>query len=61
VKKASLCREHGISEAALYNWKCGDLDVNEAPPVRQTEDKNRRLEQLVADPSLDDELNAGKL
>jgi putative transposase len=32
AKTADLCRKHGISEAAFYNWKSkfGGLDVSEA-------------------------------
>ena len=58
VKTADLCREHGISEATFYNWKAkfGGLDVSEAQRLRQMEDENRRLEQLVADLSLDKEM-----
>jgi putative transposase len=57
VKTADLCREHGISDATFYNWKSkyGGLDVSEAQRLRQMEDENRRLKQLVADLSLDRE------
>jgi putative transposase len=57
VKTADLCREHGISDATFYNWKAkyGGLDVSEAQRLRQMEDENRRLKQLVADLSLDKE------
>jgi putative transposase len=57
VKTADLCREQGISEATFYNWKSkyGGLDVSEAQRLRQMEDENRRLKQLVADLSLDRE------
>ena len=57
VKTADLCREHGISEATFYKWKSkyGGLDLSEAQRLRQMEDENRRLKQLVADLSLDRE------
>jgi putative transposase len=57
MKTAELCREHGISAATFYCWKqkYGGLDVNEAQRLRQMEDENRRLKQLVADLSLDKE------
>jgi putative transposase len=53
---ADLAREHGISEAAIYNWKSkyGGLEVNEG--LRQLAEENRRLKQLVADLSLDKEV-----
>jgi putative transposase len=57
VKTADLCREHGINDATFYYWKSnyGGLDVSEAQRLRQMEDENRRLKQLVADLSLDRE------
>lgn len=58
VKTADLCREHGISGATFYSWKSkfGGMDVSEAQRLRQMEDENRRLKQLVADLSLDKEM-----
>jgi putative transposase len=58
VKTADLCREHGISAATFYGWKSkfGGMDVSEAQRLRQMEDENRRLKQLVADLSLDKEM-----
>jgi putative transposase len=58
VKTADLCREHGISAATFYTWKSkfGGMDVGEAARLRQMEDENRRLKQLVADLSLDKEM-----
>jgi putative transposase len=57
VKASELCREHGISTATLYAWKAkfGGLEVSEAQRLRQMEEENRRLKQLVADLSLDKE------
>jgi putative transposase len=61
MKTADLCREHGISVATFYNWKSkyGGMDVSEAQRLRQMEDENRRLKQLVADLSLDREVLKG--
>jgi len=57
-KVADLAREHGVSEATIYNWKgkYGGLEVSEAQRLRQLEDENRRLKHLVADLSLDKEV-----
>jgi putative transposase len=51
---ADLAREHGISEATIYNWKSkyGGLEVNEALRLRQLDEENRHLKHLVADLSL---------
>jgi putative transposase len=61
VKTADLCREHGISAGTFYGWKSkyGGLDVNESQRLRQLEDENHRLKQLVADLSLDREALKG--
>jgi putative transposase len=57
-KVAELAREIGDSEATVYTWKSkfGGMDVNEARRLRELEDENRRLKQLVADLSLDKEM-----
>jgi putative transposase len=57
VKTADLCREHGIRAATFYGWKSkyGGLEVSQAQRLKQMEDENRRLKQLVADLSLDRE------
>jgi putative transposase len=50
-----LCRRHGISEQSFYRWKAkyGGMEVNEARRLRELEDENRRLKQIVADLTLD--------
>ncbi len=52
---AEICRKMGIAEATFYRWKkhYGGLDVTEIRGLRQLEDENRRLKQLVADLTLD--------
>ena len=54
---ADLAREHGVSTATIYSWraKFGGMDVNEAKRLKELEDENRRLKQMVADLSLDKE------
>jgi putative transposase len=56
-KIPELAREHGVSEGTLYGWKSkyGGMEVGEAQRLRNLEDENRRLKQLVADLSLDKE------
>lgn len=57
TKMTDLCREHGISAATFYGWrsKLGGAEMSEAQRLRQIEEENRRLKQLVADLSLDRE------
>lgn len=52
---AEVCRKMGISEATFYNWKkkYGGLGFSELRRLRQLEEENRKLKQLVADLSLD--------
>jgi putative transposase len=50
-----ICRKMGISQATFYAWrkKFGGLGVAELRRLRQLEEENRKLKQLVADLSLD--------
>ena len=60
-KVPELARELGVSEATLYTWKSkyGGMEVNEARRLKELEEENRRLKQLVADLSLDREALRG--
>ena len=57
IKTAEICCQHGISSATYYKWKAkyGGLEVSEARRLRQLEDENRRLKQIVADLTLDNQ------
>ena len=50
-----ICRKMGISQATFYAWrkKFGGLGVAELRRLRQLEEENRKLKQLVADLGLD--------
>jgi putative transposase len=50
-----VCRKLGITEQTFYRWKrkFAGLGVAELRRLRQVEDENRRLKQLVADLTLD--------
>ena len=52
---AEICRKMGVSENTFYRWKrqYAGLTVSEIRRLRQLEDENRRLKQLVADLTLD--------
>jgi putative transposase len=51
---SDLCRKHGISEATFYKWrtKYAGLKVGDVKKLRQLEDENRRLKQMVAEQAL---------
>jgi putative transposase len=55
IAAKELCRKHGICEQTYYRWKSkyGGLEVSEARRLRQLEDENRRLKQMVAEQALD--------
>ena len=55
VSTSELCRKHGISGQTFYRWKAkyGGLEVSEAQRLRQLEEENRKLKQLVAEQALD--------
>ena len=55
VAVKELSRQHGICEQTYYRWKSkyGGLEVSEARRLRQLEDENRRLKQMVAEQALD--------
>ena len=52
---AELIRKCGISEQTFYRWKkkFAGMGVAEVRKLRQLEEENRKLKQLVADLSLD--------
>ena len=54
-KVADLCRTHGITEQTYYRWKLITTAWSSATGKgsRPLEDENRRLEQIVAEQTLD--------
>ena len=58
VKIEEVCRKLGISEATFHNWKkkYGGLGMAELRKLKQLEEENQRLKQIVADLSLDKQM-----
>ena len=52
---AEIVRKMGVSEATFYRWKkkFAGMGVAEIRRLKQLEEENRKLKQLVADLSLD--------
>ena len=52
---AEITRKMGISEVTFYRWKkkFAGMGMAEIRRLKQLEDENRRLKQLVADLTLD--------
>ncbi len=50
-----VCRKLGVTEQTFYRWKrkFAGLGLAELRRLRQLEDENRKLKQLVADLTLD--------
>ena len=57
AKTGELCRQHGISDATFYKWKAkyAGMEASDLRKMRIMEDENRRLKQMVADLSLDNQ------
>ena len=58
VPVKDLCRRVGVSEATFYNWKkkYGGLGISELRQLRQIQEENSKLKQIVADLSLDKQM-----
>ena len=54
VKVKDLVREHGICENTYYRWKSkyGGLQVNEAKRLKELEEENKKLKQILGDKDL---------
>lgn len=50
-----VCRKMGVSEQTFFRWKkkFAGMGVAEVRRLKQLEEENRKLKQLVADLSLD--------
>ena len=57
MKTAELCRKYNVSDATVYKWKAqyAGLEVSDLRKLRSLEDENRRLKQIVADLTLDNQ------
>ena len=55
---AEIIRKMGITEVTFYRWKkkFAGMGVAEISRLKQLEDENRRLKQLVADLTLDKQM-----
>lgn len=54
---AQIAREHAISEATFYTWKSkyAGMQVAELTRLKELEEENRRLKQMYADLSLENQ------
>ena len=54
VSVQNLCRKHGISDATFHTWRTqyAGLAVSDVKKLRQLEEENWRLKQMVAEQAL---------
>jgi len=52
---AEIGRKFNISDATYYNWKSkyGGMTLNELKRLKELEEENRKLKEIVAEQSLD--------
>ena len=55
---AELCRKHAFSEASYYLWrsKFGGMSVSDAKRLKEQEAENARLNKLLAESLLENEV-----
>lgn len=55
MKVNDIIRQYGIVEQTFYRWKSkyGGMEVSDAKRLKQLEEENRRLKQLVGEQALD--------
>ena len=53
-----VCRKLGVSENTFYRWKrkYAGMGIAELRRLKQLEDENKRLKQIVADLTLDKQM-----
>lgn len=53
-----VCRDHGISQATLYNWKkrYGGMEATDLKRLKALEEENQKLKRMYAELALDHEM-----
>ena len=53
-----VAREHGVSEATIYNWKSkyGGMEASDVRRLKDLEEENSRLKKMYADVAMDNQL-----
>lgn len=53
-----VCREHGISQATLYNWKkrYGGMEASDLKRLKALEEENTKLKRMYAELALDHQM-----
>jgi putative transposase len=55
VKVGDLCKKYGMSDSTFYNWKnkYGGKEISNLIRLRELDEENRKLKQIVADQVLE--------
>ena len=58
LKVDDVCRKHGISTGAYYNWKSkdGGLSVSELKRIKELEAENAKLKRMYADLAIENDV-----
>jgi len=58
VPVGEVARKYGVSQKTIYLWrtKYGGLSASEVARLKQLEEENRKLKQMVAELSLDKQM-----
>ena len=58
VPARDLCRKHNIAEQTFYRWKSkyGGMGISEAKRLKQLDQENAQLKQVVAELTLDNRM-----
>ena len=55
---SEVCREYGISQSTLYNWKkkYGGMEASDLKKLKALEKENQKLKRMYAELALDHEM-----
>lgn len=55
LKVDDICRKHGISSSAYYNWKSkyGGMEASDVKRLKELEEENNKLKKMYADMALE--------
>ncbi len=58
IPVGDVARKYGVSQKTIYLWrtKYGGLSASEVARLKQLEEENRKLKQMVAELSLDKQM-----
>lgn len=58
IAVADICRQNNISAATFYKWKStyGGMQASEVKHLRELQEENRKLKQMYAELSLDNQI-----